>query len=688
MAKRFSKEDDIKNLISVAKRYEQDAQFNRALKFYNLILSEDQHITEAIQAVRRIQSRDSKMQVEHLPEECKKFNLIEKLYQKRDYSQLLEEYKNLKQKLESNPKLLLMLAFAETDAGHLKEAEQHLKIASSLWPVNSLIWLRLGYVQGLQKKYFEAKQSYLEGLKVDPKSKELNFNLGNTYGALKEYHKAAQAFSNVINFYPKHTRSFQKLGAIFEKLNRLPEAISAYQQALKQDRTLEQVEVNLLKLQKKINHPLSDNTLIEASARLGVNSVPIPPWGCLSWADNPEHQMARAKNWARHFLKFNRENLHLEKKSQFDKIKVGYFSGDFHEHPSMFNTKGLFREHDKRNFEIQCFSYGSNKTGESRETIRSYADYFYDVASWSDQRILKFVREKNLDIAIDIMGYTRHTRSNLFQYGLAALQMNFLGYAGTMGSNCMDYIIADEVIIPESQRRFYTENVIYLPDSYFPSDDARKISDKKYKKSDFGIPKDSFVFCCFNANYKISSVELDIWTGIMKKVPHSVLWLLSTNKWAEENLKLNFLKNGLNPARLYFADRIPVSNHLKRIQLADLFLDTFNYNAHTTASDILWSGIPIVTKIGHQFAARVTASLLNAIDMPELITTTPSEYENLIIELASNPDTFRKLKAKLQKNRLSTPLFDTKRYTKNFEQGLKYAHQLKLKNLEFKDIWV
>lgn len=174
----------------------------------------------------------------------------------------------------------------------------------------------------------------------------------------------------------------------------------------------------------------------------------------------------------------------------------------------------------------------------------------------------------------------------------------------------------------------------------------------------------------------------------MKKVPHSVLWLLSSNQWAQENLKLRFLENGLNPSRLYFAEQIPVSDHLKRIQLADLFLDTFNYNAHTTASDILWSGIPIVTKIGNQFAARVTASLLHAINMPELITNTPSEYENLIIELASNPNTFEEIKTKLQKNRLSKPLFDTKCYTGNFEKGLKYAFQLKRKNLEPKDVWV
>lgn len=688
MAKRLSTVNEINKLINLAKRYEKDAQYDRALKFYNLILTEDPFNVETVQSIKRIYSLDIKLNEAQLPKENEEFNQIERLYQKKNYLKLLEEYKNLEKKIENDPTILLMVAFSETQLGHFKDAEQHLKVASSLWPVSSLVWLRLGYVQGLQKKNIDAKQSYLKGLKIDPKSEALNFNLGNTFIALKENQKAAQAFSNVVKFHPKHIKSLQKLGMIFNKLNRFPEAISAYEQIIDQDKTLEQVEVNLLKLKQKINYPFSKNTLIEASSRLGLKSVPIPPWGCLSWSDNSRHQMVRAKNWAKHYLRSNRPNLEIEPQSHLRKIKVGYFSADFREHASMYNTKGLFREHDKSVFEIHCFSYGLQKTGATRRAIVSFADYFHDVASWSDQKILKFAREQKLDIAIDIMGYTKSSRSNLFQYGLAPIQINFLGYAGTMGSNCFDYIIADKIIIPENQRRFYTENVIYLPDTYFPTDNERRFSDKNYKRADFGLPEKSFVFCCFNANYKISPVEFDIWVGIMKKVPHSVLWLLSSNQWAQENLKLRFLENGLNPSRLYFAEQIPVSDHLKRIQLADLFLDTFNYNAHTTASDILWSGIPIVTKIGNQFAARVTASLLHAINMPELITNTPSEYENLIIELASNPNTFEEIKTKLQKNRLSKPLFDTKCYTGNFEKGLKYAFQLKRKNLEPKDVWV
>ncbi len=249
--------------------------------------------------------------------------------------------------------------------------------------------------------------------------------------------------------------------------------------------------------------------------------------------------------------------------------------------------------------------------------------------------------------------------------------------------------IADPVIIPTDQRQFYSEKVIYLPHSYLPNDDKRLIvDDKSTTRSDVDLPEDVFVFCCFNNNYKISPAEFNIWMRILHKVDGSVLWLLKSNKWAEINLQAAAAGRGIDPSRLVFAPKMPHSEHLERHKHADLFIDTFNYNAHTTASDSLWSGLPVVTKKGKQFAARVAASLLTAVGLPELITNTEEEYEQLIVELARDYEKLALIKAKLAENRLKMPLFDTERYTRNFEKGLMAVYNRYFDGLPPEDVWL
>jgi len=257
-----------------------------------------------------------------------------------------------------------------------------------------------------------------------------------------------------------------------------------------------------------------------------------------------------------------------------------------------------------------------------------------------------------------------------------------------MGAEFIDYIIADEIVIPEHQRHNYSENVIYMPNSYMCTDNTREFSERPLSRAELGLPEDAFVFCCFNNNVKITSREFDIWMRLLTRLEDSVLWLGKSNIWSTDNLIKEARRRGVDPCRLIFADKVPMDQHLERQKLADLFLDTFNFNAHTTASEALWAGLPVVTKAGNQFAARVAASLLTAVGLPELVTKTEEEYEGLIFELASDKGRLSATKEKLAMNRLKEPLFDTERYTRNFEAGLVKAFDLYFDDQKTQDIAV
>jgi predicted O-linked N-acetylglucosamine transferase (SPINDLY family) len=354
---------------------------------------------------------------------------------------------------------------------------------------------------------------------------------------------------------------------------------------------------------------------------------------------------------------------------------VGYFSADFHDHATLHLMSGLLREHDRNRFEIHGYSYGATRGGELRDRVAASMACFTDVRDLSDQAIVDLARSNGLDIAIDLKGYTRHSRSRLFAYRLAPIQINYLGYPGTMGADFIDFMIADRVVVPDRERKFYAEKVIYLPNSYQPNDITREIARTQTRRADFGLPETGIVFCCFNQSYKITPNEFEIWMRLLRKVDGSVLWLLRSNSWAEANLRREAGLRGVDPDRLVFARKLPHAEHLARHQHADLFIDTFNVNAHTTASDALWAGLPVVTKAGRQFAARVAASLLTAVGLPELITETEQDYETLILHLATSPDGLAAIKAKLAQNRSSRPLFDTVRYARDFERALEAAYQ-------------
>ena len=391
--------------------------------------------------------------------------------------------------------------------------------------------------------------------------------------------------------------------------------------------------------------------------------------------DHPGRQHRRAEIYAKN--KFNHVALEPNAKptAKPAQLRVGYFSADFYSHPVSQLIVGVLEQHDRTQFTVYAYAYGPEKNDDVRQRLIKASDTFRDVSDKNYQEIALLARQDNIDIAIDLTGYTKNCRTAIFAYRAAPIQINYLGYPGTMGANFMDYIIADKILIPDELKKYYTEKIIQLPYSYMPTDNTRKISNKVITRSDMGLPENGFVFCGFNNSYKISPSEFDIWMRLLLKIPDSVLWLRHSNKWSEDNLRNEAEKRTIDQSRLIFAERIPMDEHLARHQLADLFLDTFTFNAHSTTVDALWAGLPVITKPGQGFAARVAASLLNAINMPELVTHTEQEYESLALELASNPEKLKQIKHKLKINRLTTPLFDTLQYTRYLENGYQKAYQ-------------
>ena len=349
------------------------------------------------------------------------------------------------------------------------------------------------------------------------------------------------------------------------------------------------------------------------------------------------------------------------------RIRIGYFSADFREHAVAILMAGLFEEHDRSKFEVTAFSLGPDIDDDMRTRLKVAFDKFIDVRAMSDRDVVSLARNFEIDIAVDLNGLTRDARTSIFAMRAAPIQVNYLGYPGTMGADCIDYLIADPVVIPDADQPHYAEKIVYLPNAYQPNDRKRLIADKVFTRSELSLPQEGFVFCCFNNNYKIVPDVFDSWMRILGHVDGSVLWLLKDSDIAARNLKKEARVRGVDPDRLVFAPRMTLPDHLARHRLADLFLDTLPYNAHTTASDALWTGLPVLTQIGEAFAGRVAASLLRAVGLPELVTTTRDAYEALAIELAGNPAKLASIKRKLSDNRLTTPLFDTALFTRHIE---------------------
>jgi protein O-GlcNAc transferase len=358
-----------------------------------------------------------------------------------------------------------------------------------------------------------------------------------------------------------------------------------------------------------------------------------------------------------------------------DKIRVAYISADFQNHATSHLMAGLFEAHTRDRFEFTAMSFGKDDGTPVRGRLRAAFDRFIDAGSMTEADMVRQLRDLKIDIAVDLKGFTNDARAKIFRDRVAPVQVNFLGYPCTWGSDCMDYIIADERLIPRASEKHYSEKIVWMPESYQPNDRKRQIADFAPARTKLGLPATGFVFCCFNGSYKITPKVYDVWMRLLLRVGGSVLWLLDSGEIQKRNLRREAAARGVDPDRIIFAPPLETPIHLARQRAADLFLDTTPVNAHTTASDALWAGLPLLTLHGSTFAGRVAASLLHADGLPELIATTPAEYEAIAYRLATSPDEMSAIRAKVARNRDTCALFDTDRFRKHLEAAFVTMHE-------------
>ena len=604
----------------------------------------------------------------------------------------------------NNPHVLRLLGVIYAQRMQYTEALKYLNESLKALPKNALALSNLGNVYLELKEYDKALEAYDKSIKLDSKYAEAWSNKGNALHELKNYQDAiachdkalslnpgyAEAWSNkgnvlndlkrydealachdkALSLNPGYAEAWSNKGNVLNDLKRYDEAFACHDKALSLKPNIPWIYGELLHTKMRVcSWPGFNDHLINLSHQVLANKEVITPLPLLSLTDDA---LLHKKSSEIYFQAKYPQSAALgpiQKRPLNHKIRLGYFSADFHNHATGHLIAELFELHDQNQFELFGFSFSPTRGDVMYERLVKSFDQFIEVGNNSAIEIAELSRDLNIDIAIDLKGFTQNCRTGIFAYRAAPIQVSYLGYPGTMAAEYMDYLIADRILIPEQSQAAYSEKIVYLPNSYQVNDRKRFIAERRFTRQELGLPENGVVFCCFNNNFKMIPETFAGWMRILKAVEGSVLWLFQDNSWALENLKQEAVNHGIDPSRLVFAERMPLPEHLARHRVADLFLDTFPYNAHTTASDALWAGLPVLTLMGQSFASRVAASLLNAIGLPELITTTIQDYEALAIELAKNPEKLKALKEKLAHQRLTTPLFDTPQFTKDLEQA-------------------
>ena len=584
-----------------------------------------------------------------------------------DFSQAEHKFIKSLELIPDRVSTLTNLSAAQLKLKKYSEARVAAQKAISVESDNSEAYLNLGLIELDLKNFESAIKFFDKALSLKPDYAEAYSNKGATLNELKRYDEAIAHYDKAISLKPDYHKAWSNKGNTLRELKRYQEAIAHYDKALTLKPDIDWVSGDLLHTKMKIcSWSGLSESLEDIFKKVMASEKVVAPFSLLALNDDALLHKKCSEIYIQSRYPFNPVSEPILKRPQSQKIRVGYFSADFKNHPVAYLISELFELHDKSQFEIYGFSL-VKAVDEMNRRFQLAFDHFIESQGMSDIEIAQSSRDLNIDIAVDLTGFTQDARTGIFSYRAAPIQVNYLGFPGTMGADYIDYIIADKTLIPLDAQSSYTEKVAYLPNSYQANDRKRAIAEKKFTRQVLGLPEDKFVFCCFNNNFKILPVTFASWMRILKAVEGSVLWLLQDNPWAVENLKKEAQNQGVDAQRLVFAERMPLPEHLARHRQADLFLDTLPYNAHTTCSDALWAGLPVLTLMGQSFASRVAASLLNAIDLPELITNTQEEYEAMAIELAMNPQKLRDIKLKLARNRLITSLFDTPLFTKNLE---------------------
>lgn len=505
-------------------------------------------------------------------------------------------------------------------------------------------------------------------------------NLGMALRQASRHTEAVAAHRRALDTDPNFVDAHLQLGHALRESGRLSEAQGAYAEALRRDPSRTEALGYLLYLKQTMcDWDGFDDLCRQVYDTIDNDTGIVLPLATLSIGTTLAQQYRSAGRFYRSIVRGDRtvDPPPPPRAAATDgRLRIGYFSADFHEHATAYLTAELFELHDPERFRITAYSFGPDDGSPMRRRLVAAFDTFRDIRGVGLDEVQRLAAADGIDILVDVKTFTKGSRMDLLSRRLAPVQATWLAYPGTIGGGPMDYIIADPVVAPFDHQPYYSERIVHLPDSYQSNDRRRPIAEPAPTRAECGLPDNAFVFCCFNTAYKILPETFAAWMRLLHRVPDSVLWLYQANTAAERNLRAHAAAAGVDPARLVFAPNRPLAQHLARYQLADLFVDTFPYTAHTTASDALWAGLPVVTLEGGTFASRVGASLLRAANLPELITTSRDDFEALALALAGDRARLAALRRQLLETRMTVPLFDSRRFTRHMERAFEMMWEI------------
>ena len=574
------------------------------------------------------------------------------------------------------------------DIGQLEAAAKTLKKAIEVDPGYVDAHYNLAITFNYLGQFTNAIDYYEKTIALNPNFAAAHNNLGNVLNGLGRNKYAIQSFEEAIRINPNFAEAFRNLGNSFRAIQKREEALFCFKCAKEMKSNMDFILGDILnsKMQLCLWNDLN-KLLDDLKNKINNGEKVIAPFPLMPLINDPKLLRKNTEVFINQMHPKNQILPLIESYKMRKKIRIGYFSADFRIHPVTTLTAELYEVHNRDHFEIHAFSFGPDTKDEMNLRVKAGVDHFHNVRSMSHQEITLLARSLEIDIAVDLAGFTADSAINVFAMSAAPIQLSYIGYLGTMAADYYDYLIADSVMIPKESQKYYAEKIVYLPS--FQVNDSKDLPPEiTLTRKEVGLPEDGFVFCCFNNTYKFTPTVFDSWARILKKVEHSLLLLYIDNSSAEKNLTKEILKRGIDSKRLIFGVRLKRQEYLARYCTADLFLDTRPYNAGTTASDALKMGLPLITMKGKSFNSREAASILTSINLPELITNTPEEYEALAIELATNPGKLKAIKDKLKVNLSTAPLYDTKLFAKNIESAYTQIYKRHHEGLDPDHIYV
>jgi predicted O-linked N-acetylglucosamine transferase (SPINDLY family) len=535
------------------------------------------------------------------------------------------------------------------------------------------------------RRFEDAVASFDRAIALQPNYADAHFNRGNALIELRAFDGAVASFDQAIIIAPDHAPAHYNRAKALVDTGRTIEALAGFRTAQQLAPDLPYLRGQSLRTQLMLADWRGfDEALTALREAVEAGREAVLPLDLMRMIDDPGLHCRCAEIHARQWSAA--ASVPAAPAQRPDRLRIGYFSADFHNHATMHLIAELVERHARSTFEVYCFSFGPPAQDHWRQRAEAAADRFIDVCERTDDAVVELARELGIHIAVDLKGYTTDARPGIFAARAAPLQLNYLGFPGTMAAPFIDYIVADRLVIPSTERSAYRERVIHLPASYQANCSSRAIAEGQVRRSDHGLPDDGFVFCCFNDVTKILPAVFAVWMDILRAADSAVLWLLVDNLEAQRNLRAAAVSHGVQPDRLVFARQRPVEEHLARLPLANLFLDTLPYTAHTTASDALRMGVPLLTCAGRSFASRVAASLLTAVGLPDLITADIDAYRTLALDLAIRAEHLRELRQRLSDNLATSPLFDAGRFTRDLERGYRAIFDRQFAGLQPADI--